>query len=176
MSVGSFLKKLVPYLSTAAEAFGGPAGAIAATILTKVTGSTVAAPDLGKVISNLSTSEQGRIQLDAAEKEYAETMAKLGYDSVDKLSQTLEDDRASARAREVAVRDSTPRVFAYCILGGTVAVATLIISGRAPGAHDPTEATLIGTVVGYMFRDLASVIAYYFGGGSDNGNGNGNSH
>lgn len=170
MGVGSFFKGLVPYLSAAAETFGGPAGSIAASVLTKVTNSTVKPPDLASVITNLGTSEQGRIQLDAAEKEYAETMAKLGYDSADKLAQALEEDRASAREREAAVRDKTPRNFAYCILAGSILISALVISGKAPGLHDPVESATIGTIVGYVFRDLASVIAYYFGGSGDNGN------
>lgn len=164
MSVGSFFKGLVPYLSAAAETFGGPAGAIAASVLTKVTNSTVKPPDIASVISNLGTSEQGRIQLDAAEKEYAETMAKLGYDSADKLSEALEADRASAREREVAVRDKTPRNLAYL----TVCVAGLIVyltlSGKSAAFHDPAEAATVGTVIGFVFRDLAHVYAYYFGG------------
>lgn len=164
MSVGSFFKKLVPYLSTAAEAFGGPVGAIAASVLTKVTGATVKAGDLATAITSLSMSEQGRLQLDSAEKEFAETMAKMGYDSADKLSDTLEQDRASARSREVAVRDSTPKVLAYLTLLIAAGIVAIVFTGRAPALHDPVESATVGTIIGFVFRDLARIFAYYFGG------------
>lgn len=164
MSVGSFFKGIVPYLSAAAEAFGGPAGAIAASVLTKVTGSTVKPPDIAQTISNLATSEQGRIQLDAAEKEYSETMAKLGYQDKEAFIAALNADRDSARQREEKVQDKTPRNLAYL----TVCVAGLLVyltlSGKSNAFHDPAEAATVGTVIGFVFRDLAHVYSYYFGG------------
>lgn len=170
MSIGGFFKGLVPYLAAVAQNFGGPAGAIAANVLTKVVGSTVKPPDIGTVISNLAMTEQGRIQLDAAEKEYAETMAKMGYDSAEKHEQALVDDRASARQRESSVRDHTPAVLAYCTLSGAIVMSVIVLSGHAPALHDPVEAATVGTIVGFVFRDLARVYGYYFGGdNSDSG-------
>lgn len=171
MSIGGFFKGLVPYLAAVAENFGGPAGVIAASVLTKVTSSTVKPPDIAGVISNLATTEQGRVQLDSAEKEYAETMAKMGYDSAEKHEQALVDDRASARLRESSVRDHTPAILAYCTLVGSIIMSVIVLSGKAPALHDPIEAATVGTIVGFVFRDLAHVYAYYFGGdgSSDNG-------
>jgi hypothetical protein len=174
MTVGSFFKGLVPYLAAAAQTFGGPAGAIAASVLTKITNTQVKPADIGSVISQLGMTEEGRIKLDAAEKEYAETMARLGYDSVEKYQEALNADLDSARVREEKVMDKTPRNLAYLTVAVAAGIVFMVLSGRSQAFHDPVESATIGTVIGFVFRDLAHVYAYYFGGGVDtNGTTNG---
>src|SRR6266436_41202 len=159
MGVGAFFKKTVPYLATAAEVFGGPAGSIAASILTKVTGGTVKSPDISGVMQNLSTTEEGRVKLDAAEKEYAETMAKMGYDSVEKLEEVAAADRASARAREVAVKDRMPGMLAIGVTLGFFGTLSLMFFHSIPDAgHD-----VLLVMIGALGTAWTSVVAYYFG-------------
>ena len=158
MGIGSFFKSLVPYLSVAAEAFGGPAGAIAASVLTKVTGATVKPTDIANTIQNLSMSEAGRIQLDQAEKEYAETMARMGFESAEKLAQTAADDRASARNREVQVKDWMPRILSSGIVSGFLVATFLVLGG-----HAKADSVMAGTLIGYLSAKCELVLAYYFG-------------
>jgi hypothetical protein len=173
MNAGTFFKGLAPYLAAAAQTFGGPAGAIAASVLTKVTGSTVKPPDIASTITQLGMSEQGRIQLDQAEKEYSETMTKLGYDHVEKLQEALNADVDSARQREEKVGDKTARNLAYVTLVVAGGIVYMVLSGRSQAFHDPVESATVGTVIGFVFRDLAHIYAYYFGGGVDTSNGKG---
>lgn len=158
MGVGAFFKGLVPYLSVAAETFGGPPGAIAASILTKITGGTVKPSDLATTIQSLSMSEAGRIQLDQAEKEYSETMARMGFESAEKLAQTAAEDRASARGREIQVRDWMPRILSSGIVSGFLVATFLVLGG-----HAKADSVMAGTLIGYLSAKCELVLAYYFG-------------
>lgn len=158
MGVGAFFKGLVPYLSVAAETFGGPAGSIAASVLTKVTGASVKPSDLAKSIQNLSLSEDGRVKLDAAEKEFAETMARMGYESAEKLAETATADRDSARNREIQVKDWMPRILSSGIVSGFLVATFLVLGG-----HAKADSVMAGTLIGYLSAKCELVLAYYFG-------------
>lgn len=79
------------------------------------------------------------------------------------------DDRASAREREMAVKDSTPRTLAYIVLGGFIVSVVALLYGALTGAvglKDATIAGLVGTVVGYISAKAEQVVSYYFGSSS----------
>lgn len=68
-------------------------------------------------------------------------------------------DRQSAREREKAVRDRTPRVLAYCTFAGFFAVLLVLAFIDIPNANTQAVIYLLGS----LQTILAGVVAYYFG-------------
>lgn len=67
-------------------------------------------------------------------------------------------DRASARQREIVVKDKTPKVLAFIIVIGFIATAIGVLSGYAR-----VETVLAGTIIGYISAKAELVLTYYFG-------------
>lgn len=73
-------------------------------------------------------------------------------------------DRASARQREVAAKDSwTPRVLSSVVVGGFFWVIWMVLTGRVRDLTDPTMVGLVGTLIGYASAKADQVVSYYFG-------------
>jgi len=109
--------------------------------------------------------QQGAIsiaQVKQAEDAHREKMAELGYKSVSDLAAIAAQDTASARAREIALKDKTPAVLAAVAVSGAVLISLAIVSGK-----DTATAALAGTIVGYIFGELKLVFSYYFGSSAD---------
>lgn len=76
------------------------------------------------------------------------------------------EDRADARAREIATQDETPRTLAFAIIGGFLGAVLMILIAVLwgdPNMKDPTVAGLVGTVIGYLSAKAEQVASYYFG-------------
>lgn len=148
---GGVLSKVAPML---ASAVGGP---LAGAATTAIIGALGLAPDTSQqaaAAAVMSANPDQLLALKKADQDFAEKMAQLNIDTA-KLGY---DDRADARGREVQVKDHTPSILAYCILGGSLVAAGLVLGGRVPDGS-----VLAGVVVGYLFADAKQVMAYYFG-------------
>jgi hypothetical protein len=154
----AILATVAPVIGTA---LGGPFGGLAGTLLSKALGTN----DPKQIEAAItSTDPDILLKLKQADSDFKEQMAALGI-SEEKLSY---DDMASARAREVAVRDSTPRQLAWMIIGGFIVVSCaqlIAIMGwpdvitRIPGQGW----LLIGNVSGYLANEAKQCAGYYFG-------------
>lgn len=154
MSFGSkALQVLRTVAPTIATAVGGPFGALASMALSSALGTS---PEDHKAAEAalLSASPDTLLALRTAEQNFTVRMKELGI-SEDKL---VFDDIASARAREIAVRDNTPRNLAYLVLGfaGVCIAATL-------AGWTKVDSALAGTLIGYLVAEARSALAYYFG-------------
>jgi hypothetical protein len=47
------------------------------------------------------------------------------------------------------------------VVAASVALGAAVVTGYV--TKDPTQATLVGTVLGYVFSEAKQVLAYYFG-------------
>lgn len=103
---------------------------------------------LSRLIPNL----QGDAQLQAdVEREIAAGMQRV--------LELEAADRASARSREMAVRDATPRVLAYLIVGGFLATLAGLMFVQVPErAERPLDLML-----GFLGGGVGAVLGYYFG-------------
>jgi uncharacterized membrane protein YeaQ/YmgE (transglycosylase-associated protein family) len=106
---------------------------------------------LSRLIPNL----QGDAQLQAdVEREIAAGMQRV--------LELEAADRASARAREIAVRDSTPRVLAYLVVGGFLGVLAALMFVEIPArAEQP-----LNLMLGFLGAGAGLVLGYYFGSSS----------
>ena len=80
------------------------------------------------------------------------------------MAQIAEQDRDSARQREMTLKDRTPSVLAFGVVGGFLFMSCgLIVSSLMGFKVDPAAMGLIGTLVGYLSAKSELVLAYYFG-------------
>ncbi|HEY8386217.1 MAG TPA: hypothetical protein VIK82_08380 [Porticoccaceae bacterium] len=148
--------KAAPMLATA---LGGPlAGAAVATIGQALgLGQEASEEEIARKLA--SASPDVLLQLKKAEQEFSVKMAELGFRSQTDLARIEMEDRASARQREQAVQDWTPRILAFLITAGFFGMILALIWAPIPeGAKEPLL-ILIGTLGG----TFSSIIAYYFG-------------
>jgi len=146
------LKTVAPEL---ALAVGGPFGPIAAAAIHAALGTT---DDKSAEAALLNATPDQLLALQKARDDFTVRMKQLGIDE-EKLSF---DDTASARAREVAVKDHTPAILAYGITIGFFAVLGYMMVHGAPATNGGGgEAFLI--ILGSLGTAWAGVISYYFG-------------
>lgn len=155
---------------TLATMLGGPMIGTAVTALESALG---LAPGSGtdaitKVLQNGAMTPENIAAIRAADQRHAENMdqhgidvIKMNLDYAKALSSDEVVDRSSARNREIAVRGITTPALAWLVVGASVALGAAAIMGYI--TKDPTQATLVGTVIGYVFGESKTVLAYYFG-------------
>ena len=91
-------------------------------------------------------------------------LAELAYKHEElglKELQTHQRDRDSARKREAAVRDKTPRILAFLITGALMSVI-LILMLKGANIEDGI-AHVLSVLVGYLGAGVQTMLSYYFG-------------
>lgn len=154
---------------TLATMLGGPLAGTAVTALESCFGlsSGAGAEEVTKVVQAGLTPE-AIAAVRAADQHHAEVMGQQGID-LQKLNADYQaamatvdaGDRDSARKREIAVRGYTTPSLAWLVVGASVALGAAVVAGVV--TTDPAHATLVGTVLGYVFSEAKQVLAYYFG-------------
>lgn len=161
MAFTDVLKKIYPYISVGAS-LGGPLGEMASTALGTVLGVGVKPGDLGAKLESLATTEAGRIQLDTAEKNFQETMTKMGFESAEALAKIAADDRASARQMQTQTKSWIPPALALFITAGFFGILAAMFWHEPPAAaHDA-----LMLMLGAMGTAWTSIVGYYFGSSS----------
>ena len=170
-SIFSTLSGLVQSVAPAlATALLGPLGGTAVTALESCFGLApgAGADQITKVIQGGGMTPEIVAKVREADQKHAEVMAqqqidvkKLNQDFVLQLAGDDVSDRASARSRQAAVKDRTPAVLAGLVMISAMALGTCVVTGYV--TKDPLLATQVGIVIGYVFSEVKSVLAYYFG-------------
>ena len=145
---------VAPFLGKALSAVPvvGPAlEAVSEALLGHAGGSEA---DVAERVANWQPADE--LALRAAEQKFTSDMAQHAID----LERIAADDRASARTRETATHDWTPRVIA---LGVCVAFFGLLVSMLyvpVPSANQ----TVLNIMLGVLGGAVTTVLTYYFGG------------
>lgn len=140
---------------TIATALGGPLAGLAVESLGKALG--MDQPTVKKVQDALTQGQLSGEQI--AQIKQAELALQIRMRELDISEEQLyASDRDSARRRESAVQDQTPRNLAYVVVGGFLALVLGTLLGYA---H--VDSVLAGTLVGYLSAKCEQVLAYYFG-------------
>lgn len=87
---------------------------------------------------------------------------KFAADIVDKaveLERVAAEDRASARAREVAIHDWTPRALAIAIFVFLIGLSIALFYMHVPAENQQS----ISILLGMLGAGVTSVLGYYFG-------------
>lgn len=190
MSLGSILSSIgqgvASFAPTIATMLGGPMAGTAVTALEGALGLntdpkadlTSRATSIANILQNAQLTPDQVAAIRLAEIKHADDVAKNNVDLA-KINADHEaagwnadvQDRASARSREVAVKDTTPSRLAYTIVGGFLAItlAQLVALIGWPDAVAKIPAagwTLIGNISGYLAAEAKAATAYYFGSSS----------
>ena len=151
------LKSLVGAVApTLATALGGPLAGAATRAITGALGLNDAA-DAHEVMQQITADPEALLKLKKADQEFAVRMRELDID-VYKIDQ---QDRASARQREQNVGGYANPVLAAIVIGGFLAAVFFVLSGHV--VTDTVNATLVGSVIGYVSAKADQVVSYYFG-------------
>ncbi len=162
-SIGSVIGKLAP---TLASAVGGPFAGAAVSALEASLGINKPSTEIGArqddVATALSTATQAQLlAVKAADDSFKESMAKLGFDNEKDLATLGDSDRDSARKREIAVKDWTPKALTIIIFVSFLGV--LVYSRYVSDTHLDIVKDALETL-----RDaLIMVVSYYFGSSSE---------
>lgn len=146
------LGTVAPALATAA---GGPlAGAAVKAIASKLLNKPEATQDEVEA-AVLGADPQTLLKLRELDQQFAKDMQAAGI----RLEEIDAEDRANARAREIAVKDYTPAALAFLItLGFFGTLGWMLINGKPLSGGD---ALLV--MLGALGGAWASVCSYYFG-------------
>ncbi len=152
-------KKLLGAVApTLATALGGPlAGAAVAAVSQAVLGKGDGTEDeIAAVVA--SGNPDILLKLKEADAAFKTRMAELGI----KVDEINASDRASARAREVQLRDKTPSVLAAVVVLGFFVVLGSMMTTNFPEAAKEPALILLGA----LSAAFGAVMNYYFGSSS----------
>lgn len=164
MNISDKAKSIVAAVApTIATAIGGPFGALAGVLLSKVLG-TPEKDDKAVEAAITSGNPELLLKLKEAEQNFTLEMEKIGIQK----DQLVYTDIANARAREIALKDPTVGRLAWTIIGGFLVVSTAQIVGIMGWpeimAKVPSQGwLLIGNISGYLANEAKQCAAYYFG-------------
>jgi hypothetical protein len=155
MNIGAkALQILRTVAPTVALAVGGPFGPIASAALSAVLG-TPAGDDKAAEAALLTATPDQLLALKKAENDFQVQMKSLGIQE----ERLTFDDIASARAREIAVKDSTPTILAYMVTIGFFGALSFLLIHGTPATGG--EAFLL--MLGSLGTAWAGIIGYFFG-------------
>jgi hypothetical protein len=152
---------------TIGSALGGPLIGSGITALEGALGVKTDSNDIAKrqdaiaAAVSAATPDQ-MLAIKQADNDFAAKMAELGFANQQAIEQLAVQDRDSARKRETAVKDWTPRILAYVVIAASIGIAYGVLFHEM-SADNAT----IGMIAGFMFREAAEVMGYYFGSSSN---------
>lgn len=153
MSWKQVVRKVAPALGAALEAVpvAGPAlAAVSAALLGRPDGTEA---EVAARIANWQPADE--LALRTAEQKFAAELV----DRAVQLERIAADDRANARAREIATKDMTPRLLALVLFVMFFGLLGLMMFHPVPAANKDVLNILLGALGG----SFATVIAYYYG-------------
>lgn len=154
MNLGNVVKTVAPWIGTA---LGGPLGGIAVEAIANVFGLSDKTESTLKTAISGATPEQ-LFALKKADQDFSIQMRQIGINEIKDLESIAASDRDSARKREIATGDWTPKILAYIIVFGFLGALIAVLSGAAP-----VNSVLAGTLIGYISAKAELVLTYYFG-------------
>lgn len=132
---------------------GGPLGGLAGSMLAKALGTDDPKAQEAMIASG---DPEVLLKLKQAEIELKEHMRQLDIDE-EKLRFA---DTADARAREVALKDWTPRIIAYLVIALVLlAEGSMFFVGQPKGI----DGVVLGRILGTLDSAIMLVLSYYFG-------------
>ena len=150
-------KKLIGKIApTIGTAIGSPLSGMAVSVVLNALGIKKE-----EEIENVIKDPEALLKLKQAEMDFKAKMAELDID----VERIAKEDRDSARQREIAVKDWTPKALAIGYTVGYFAVLGWII---IVGIHAPENSTtdptaLVNILLGALSAAQVNIIGYYFG-------------
>jgi hypothetical protein len=159
VNAAGFIKQALPWIGAAASGNIPALVSLAASTVAKVTGGKVEASTDSISAAIAGATPEQLLALKTADNELAEKMQQMGFAHIEDLEKIAADDRASARAREITLKDRIPALLAIGITLGFFGLLALMIFHSMP---QPSE-KIIDIMVGSLGAAWLSVVTYYFG-------------
>jgi len=160
MSFGTNAKAVIASIApTLGTALGGPFGALAGTMLAKAlnpagpSGAELSQKEVEAQL--LSQSPEALAKIKQAELDFQAKIAELGIDE----ESLRYGDLDSARKREEALHDSTPKILAYLITAGFFSTLIVLMCEGKPTQGGDVLLVLLGA----LGAGWTGIISYYFG-------------
>jgi hypothetical protein len=151
----SVLGKAAPLLGAA---IGGPLGGIAVAKIADALGlSEKTEAAITEALAG--TTPEQLLALKSADQSFSVKMQELVFANAKDMESIASGDRDSARVREAAVRDNTPRNLAYIVTAGYFSIVALLTLGKIPVENKDMLFIMLGT----LGTAWVGVIGYYFG-------------
>jgi hypothetical protein len=154
-----FLKSIAPWIAAAASGNVPALLGMAANELSSVLGYDVPADATAIEKATSSATAEQLLAIKQADQAFAFKMQELGYANVEKLEAIAADDRKSAREREIAVKDWTPKLLAVVVTIGYFGILGYILQYGIP--KEGGDALLL--MLGALGSGWMMVLAYYYG-------------
>lgn len=153
----SWLDDIGAIAPTIATALGGPLAGLAAQTVGWIfgLGDSPTKEEVKSALEGSNLSGEQIVQLKQVEQEFKLRLKELGI----KESQLIYEDRSDARAREVKLKDWTPRVLAFLVVGGFFGTLTWLLGNELPNGVKE----LVYLLLGGLSTMVANVFNYYFG-------------
>ena len=164
--VGGALKKIAPIAAQVATS-----GFLGAGVARDITAALGLKPDATEhdVEAKLASASPEQLvairEIEAKTKRHA---ANIGFET--RKLETEERkidaaDRDSARKREIAVQDSTPRILTYFTFGILAACLVVLSVAMFTKPEDPSlvVVSLVSTIIGAFIANAKQISNYYFG-------------
>ena len=141
-----------------ASAIGGPlAGTAVRSLSELLLGKPDGTPD--EVTRAIQTADPATLlKIKELETQFEAQMATLGVD----LERLANEDRASARQRQIATKDMLPGIIALSVLGGFFGLLALMAFHPLPASAEAPFSVMLGAL-GTM---VTAVAQFYFGSSS----------
>ena len=107
-------------------------------------------------------SPEQMLALKNADAEFSLKMQALGFEHVEALEKLEMEDRASARQREMAVKDWTPSVLGYIVTVGFFGLLAYLATHDVPN----TSERILDVMIGSLGTVWIGIINYYYGSSS----------
>ena len=157
--MNNFLKKILPWVGAAATGNVPALVSMAASEIGRIVGKEVRADPSAIAEAVAGATPEQIVQLRQLDQDYHVRMAEMGFKNVEELERIEASDRASARGREIAVRDRTPALLALLVILGFFGVLTFMLLRAVP--DEARDALMV--MLGALGAAFMSVVAYYFG-------------
>jgi len=149
--------KVAPMLGTA---LGGPLAGTAIAALGKALGLGDAAEEAQVEQALAKTTPEQLLALRQADADFKLRMAELGFKSQADLEKLAADDRASARNREILLKDWMPKLLGLIVTVGFLGLLLFLL--MRPDVESKNK-DLLNVMLGALATSWASIINYYFG-------------
>jgi len=149
-------KKIVGSIAPGiATALGGPlAGTAVRELGKKLLGKDNATEEeVATAVTGMAAADY--VKLKEIDAQFAKDMAAAGI----KLEEIDAGDRASARARQIAMKDHTPTVMGFLLLVGYLGAQAFMLFRTLPAGNE----SIVMRSLGILETLTVMVVAYYFG-------------
>lgn len=95
------------------------------------------------------------LALKSADQQFSVSMQKMGFEHLEAIKKFSNDDRSSARQREMTVKDWTPMILAYGVTVGFFGVLATMMFFKIP----PESRDVLNIMLGSLGTAWTGVIA-----------------